>query len=207
MPFNNESRGGLTFCTSPEDLRNLDVLDLKTGILQFLNFPLQDFKVRQHLKSSFERLPDDNWTPCFFLKAQSLLVRLEFRGSPVKIPKLNFQINANIGGFLPESLHEDQEFGTSGETIVDHLTPHQLGSLPKFNRGTAFEHVLEAAGKIFKGAAIALLIGILFDKVFSQFEFQKLLDIAKSQNVAHWAPPKISRKRREDGEGGPARKK
>ena len=94
LPFNNESRGGPTFCTSPEDLRNLDVLDLKTGILQFLNFSLQDFKVREHLKSSFERLPDENWTPCFFLKSQSLLVRLEFRGSLVKIPKLNFQINA-----------------------------------------------------------------------------------------------------------------
>ena len=172
-----------------------------------MNFPLQDFKVRQHLKSSFERLPDDNWTPCFFLKAQSLLVRLEFRGSPVKIPKLNFQINANIGGFLPESLHEDQEFGTSGETIVDHLTPHQLGSLPKFNRSTDFEHVLNVAAKIFKDAAIALPICILFDKVFSAYEFQKLLEIAKAQNVAHWAPPKISRKRRGDGEGGPARKK
>ena len=54
---------------------------------------------------------------------------------------------------------------------------------------------------------IALPIAILFDKVFSQFEFQKLLDIAKSQNVAHWAPPKISRKRLGDSEGGPTRKK
>ena len=196
----------LLFCTSPEDIRNLDVLDLKTGILQFFNYPLQEFRVLQHLKSAFERLADENWTPCFFLKSQSLLVRLEFRGSPLKIPKFNFQINAYIGGFLPESLNEDQELGISGETIADHLTSHQIGVLPKFNSSTAFESVLEAAEKIFKDAAIALPVALLFDKVFSQFEFQKLLEIAKSQKVAHWAIPNISRKRCGDGEGGRAQK-
>ena len=195
------------FCQMPADLRNIDVLDLKSCVLQFLHYPLQDFRVRQDIKSAFERLPAEDWTQCFFLKAQSLLVRLEFRGTPVALPKLNFQVNANIGGFLPESLHKDQDFCTSGETIMDHLTPHQIGALPKFNRSTAFENVLDAAGKIFQDAAIALPVALLFDKVFSEFEFQKLLEIAKSQNVAHWAPPKISRKRRGDGEGGPARKK
>ena len=48
------------FSSVPADLRNLDVLDLKACILQFLNFPLQDFKVRQDMKSAFERLPDED---------------------------------------------------------------------------------------------------------------------------------------------------